>query len=73
MFKRWKRFSDFKLLAEYAKISDLRDSVKAWTTIQQVRLRQYLVSCGAGGVDVFDLCASRVLLSNGSVCFGVWI
>lgn len=34
--KSWKRFSDFKLLAEYAKISDLRDTVKAWAHIQQV-------------------------------------
>lgn len=37
VYKSWKRFSDFKLLAEYAKISDLRDTVKAWAHIQQVR------------------------------------
>jgi len=35
-FKSWKRFSDFKMLAEYAKIADLRDTVRAWTHIQQV-------------------------------------
>lgn len=38
-YKSWKRFSDFKLLAEYAKISDLRDTVTAWTHIQQVNTR----------------------------------
>lgn len=37
MYKSWKRFSDFKLLAEYAKISDLRDTVTVWREIQQVR------------------------------------
>eukprot|EP00903_Cladosiphon_okamuranus_P017799 g16382.t1 len=36
-YKSWKRFSDFKLLAEYAKISDLRDTVTAWTHIQQTQ------------------------------------
>lgn len=36
-YKCWKRFSDFKMLAEYAKIADLRDTVTAWTHIQQVR------------------------------------
>lgn len=35
-FRQWKRFSDFKLLAEYAKISDLRESVGAWRRVQQV-------------------------------------
>ncbi|CBJ28523.1 conserved unknown protein [Ectocarpus siliculosus] len=35
--KSWKRYSDFKLLAEYAKISDLRDTVKAWAHIQQTQ------------------------------------
>ena len=38
-YKCWKRFSDFKMLAEYAKIADLRDTVTAWTHIQQVRRR----------------------------------
>lgn len=36
VYKMWKRFSDFKLLAEYAKISDLRESVEAWRRVQQV-------------------------------------
>lgn len=38
---QWKRFSDFKLLAEYAKISDLRESVVAWRRIQQARAQVY--------------------------------
>eukprot|EP00904_Undaria_pinnatifida_P000914 jgi/Undpi1/10823/HiC_scaffold_3.g01352.m1 len=37
MYKSWKRFSDFKLLAEYAKISDLRDTVTVWREIQQTQ------------------------------------
>ncbi|CAM9453548.1 unnamed protein product, partial [Hapterophycus canaliculatus] len=36
-YKSWKRFSDFKLLAEYAKISDLRDTVSAWRRVQQTQ------------------------------------
>lgn len=41
VYKLWKRFSDFKLLAEYAKISDLRDTVDAWRRIQQVGLKMF--------------------------------
>lgn len=50
-YKSWKRFSDFKLLAEYAKISDLRDTVMAWRHIQQVRERCLRAEPRVGGKD----------------------
>ncbi|KAG5192711.1 hypothetical protein JKP88DRAFT_292157 [Tribonema minus] len=37
VWKCWKRFSDFKLLAEYAKISDLTQTVQAWGEIQSTQ------------------------------------
>ena len=48
IYKSWKRFSDFKLLAEYAKISDLRDTVTVWRQIQQVR-RLLFIGLWTGG------------------------
>eukprot|EP01084_Bolivina_argentea_P181846 314021_1 len=33
----WKRFNDFKLLSEYAKISQFKDSILAWNELQQMQ------------------------------------
>lgn len=32
-WKRWKRYSDFKMLAEYAKLSDLKTTVERWAEV----------------------------------------
>ena len=50
IYKSWKRFSDFKLLAEYAKISDLRDTVTVWRQIQQVRRLLFIGLWTGGGM-----------------------
>lgn len=60
-YKSWKRFSDFKLLAEYAKISDLRDTVTAWTHIQQVLRTVAIVVLGRTKVGQEGLAVPRQL------------
>ncbi|CAM9307517.1 unnamed protein product [Phaeothamnion confervicola] len=42
IWRCWKRFSDFKLLAEYARLSGLQHSIVAWTEVQS---KQRLFRC----------------------------
>ncbi|CAM9858913.1 unnamed protein product [Ascophyllum nodosum] len=37
VYKSWKRYSDFKLLAEYAKISNLEQTAMVWKELQQTQ------------------------------------
>lgn len=58
-YRQWKRFSDFKLLAEYAKISDFRESVMAWRRVQQVCKEASRPGAGPGDEDA-NTCGQRL-------------